>query len=190
MNNKVYEIKNFLSKEECENITKSILKTYPLDYCKTDYIDKNNSEITDIISDFNKRKVVFFPAEFIPEITKKISNKINEIIQINNIKYDEIEIYTFNEYLEGDFLEWHNDMSEINHSNATITILLMLNDNFDGGDFLYELNGKIQTFEKKCGNLYIFDSYIFHKVNMVTKGVRYSLNGWPKQIKINKNSLI
>jgi predicted 2-oxoglutarate/Fe(II)-dependent dioxygenase YbiX len=52
---------------------------------------------------------------------------------------------------------------------------VLLNDDFDGGEFNLYHQGKEIILEKKVGNTYIFDVAISHEVKPILKGIRYSL---------------
>ena len=68
---------------------------------------------------------------------------------------------------------------------------VLLNDNFDGGDFkLY--NSDEYTLNKQVGNTYIFDAKIDHEITPVLSGERYSLLWFlqNKHIKSQTNKLI
>jgi predicted 2-oxoglutarate/Fe(II)-dependent dioxygenase YbiX len=65
-------------------------------------------------------------------------------------------------------------------SNETrkLTILVFLNDDFEGGKF-YIANGYKRTYpEQKKGTVLIFPSFMPHGVEPITKGVRYSIVTW------------
>jgi predicted 2-oxoglutarate/Fe(II)-dependent dioxygenase YbiX len=63
-----------------------------------------------------------------------------------------------------------------------------LNDDYDGGEIMYVVEGFEYSVPKKQGSIFIFDSNILHSVNKVNSGFRYSLNVWPS--KIDKKSII
>jgi hypothetical protein len=66
------------------------------------------------------------------------------------------------------------------HSNETrkLTILVFLNDDFEGGRF-YIQNSHNRTYpEQKKGTVLIFPSFMPHGVEPITKGVRYSIVTW------------
>jgi predicted 2-oxoglutarate/Fe(II)-dependent dioxygenase YbiX len=66
------------------------------------------------------------------------------------------------------------------HSNEIrkLTILVFLNDDFEGGKF-YIQNSHERTYpEQKKGTVLIFPSFMPHGVEPITKGVRYSIVTW------------
>lgn len=177
-------IDNVLTTEECDKIISYGL-TLPLAEVTT-YSPVDGTDIMDY--SFNKRKGVNFVWDELDGISKRILNIINSELIYKNITYNKMESYLFNEYKENDFLNYHPDNFEIERG-ATITVIVQLNDNYDGGDFCCMIDNNEITFPKKKGSIMIFESAILHKVSHVKSGVRYSLNNWPKFIKQNKSIL-
>jgi hypothetical protein len=66
------------------------------------------------------------------------------------------------------------------HSNETrkLTVLVFLNDDFEGGKFYIANEGRRLYPEQKKGTILIFPSFMPHGVEPVTKGVRYSVVTW------------
>jgi len=59
-----------------------------------------------------------------------------------------------------------------------LTILVFLNDDFEGGKF-YIANGHTRMYpEQKKGTVLIFPSFMPHGVESITKGIRYSIVTW------------
>jgi predicted 2-oxoglutarate/Fe(II)-dependent dioxygenase YbiX len=173
---KPIEIKNFLSNEECDEIVKKS-ESFEFQQARTSY-----TKIKDVANEklnFNKRKIYYTPSDFFPELSEKILYKLGELNLLNGIKYTSIPGYSFNQYIKDDFLNYHIDGDEIDHG-ATITLVLELSDNFEGGEFVYKINDIEYSFEKGKGSLYIFDSNTLHKVNKLINGIRYSINCWPR----------
>lgn len=82
-------------------------------------------------------------------------------------------------YKEGGFIYKHKDdvtTSIDGFVQARYYFIILLNDNFEGGDFLaYDSKDKLYTLDKKAGNVLIGDPTMYHEVTKVTKGERYSL---------------
>tara|TARA_Y100001951_G_scaffold99668_1_gene101984 strand:- start:2498 stop:3058 length:561 start_codon:yes stop_codon:yes gene_type:complete len=76
---------------------------------------------------------------------------------------------------------WHKDdyqMLEDIVNKAPIyriSMSILLNDNFEGGDFEMKEHGIINT---EAGAAVLFCAHDFHRVNNMIKGKRYSLNVW------------
>jgi len=87
----------------------------------------------------------------------------------------------FTEYPEGGFYDWHMDCDvNMEHEPPVrkISMTLLLNDpsEFEGGDLELMAPGKFA--ELKQGHAIIFASFLNHRVNPVTKGMRQSLVCW------------
>lgn len=115
----------------------------------------------------------------------KLKNYFTEETGIQLVKLKE-EIH-FHLFQKNDFFKKHNDTRD----NRLYAIGVLLNDNFEGGDFnLYNPNEL--TLNKIIGNTYIFDVRIEHEITPILKGIRYSLLWFlqNENIKIKKNNLI
>jgi len=87
----------------------------------------------------------------------------------------------FTEYPEGGFYDWHMDCDvNMEHEPPVrkISMTLLLNDpsEFEGGGLELMAPGKFA--DLKQGHAIIFASFLNHKVNPVTKGMRQSLVVW------------
>jgi hypothetical protein len=71
-------------------------------------------------------------------LTDKIVDLSNELKPYNGIIYNGVSKYSFNRYGAGDFLDWHPDSHEI-LNGATITYIIQLNNNYDGGEVQYSI---------------------------------------------------
>jgi Rps23 Pro-64 3,4-dihydroxylase Tpa1-like proline 4-hydroxylase len=179
-------IQNFLSKEECDYII-SIGETNGLHQMKSSKIINGVVMESDIEYDGNKRMGGYFVDDILLDShIKSISDKIlsisNELNPFNGVTYTSIPKYSFNRYSDGDFLDWHEDKHEI-INGATITLIIQLNDSYDGGLVKYNINKVEYSIPKEVGSVFIFDSNISHSVDMIQSGLRYSLNVWPASVK-------
>ena len=87
----------------------------------------------------------------------------------------------FTEYPEGGFYDWHMDCDvNMGHEPPVrkISMTVLLNDpsEFEGGHLELMAPGKFA--ELKQGHAIIFASFLNHRVNPVTKGIRQSLVVW------------
>lgn len=174
---KPIEIKNFISHEECDSII-GLSDNIGFKPAKSVY----EGNIIDKL-DFNKREIAYIKSNNFNEVFKNLSNnvlnKINSLNIFKGLKYDNILEFYFNKYSEDNYINYHFDGDEIKYG-ATITIVLELSNNYDGGEFCYIYNDEETQFEKGKGSLYIFDSNTVHKINPIKNGIRYSINCWPK----------
>lgn len=180
-------IKNFLTKDECQTII-SLGNSINLIEMKSSLFVNGKLINENINYKGNKRLGGYFTNDLldnqlVKDITKRIIDLINNIKPFNNIIYNGIPKYSFNRYEDGDFLDWHSDNHEI-LSGATATVIIQLNEDYEGGDVKYSINDEEFSVEKSRGSVFIFDSNISHSVLEVADGYRYSINVWPsKEIK-------
>ena len=114
-------------------------------------------------------------------------NDLNNFIQAaneNHFGFGDIQITEqaqFTEYPVGGFYDWHMDC-DVNMAHEppvrkiSMTLLLSPENQFEGGDL--ELMTKGKKAKLKQGHAIIFASFLNHKVNPVTRGVRQSLVVW------------
>ena len=185
-------VQNVLTSEECKLLIERGLQT-DLQIMHSSKIVNGKVVKQDILKlDDNKRKGSYYFEDEMKEpiftsLTDTLVSIINSTKIFNGIEYISIPKYTFNQYDGGDFLNWHKDSHEI-INGATATIIIQLNDNYEGGEVMYRLDNIDYTVPKKAGSVFIFDSNIEHNVNVVESGVRYSMNAWPSS-KIKKTLL-
>ena len=104
-----------------------------------------------------------------------------------NFSLKEFESLQYTIYNKGDHYNWHTDNHVKPYRNNTIRKLsftICLNDDYEGGDFSIcdphpepDLS-VVTTFKLKKGDMIIFPSHVWHKVDNITKGIRKSLVGW------------
>ena len=165
----ILQQKILFSKEECDSII-SYNDTYITHWKMGDR--KYNSQPINYSSD-----------------TKWLFDKLKGFVE----KETNIEIGTikkqihFHKFVKGDWFGKHNDIRE----NRLYAVGVLLNDNFEGGDFkLYNPNEI--TLDKVSGNTYLFDVIIEHEITPILEGERYSLLWFlqNEHIKIKTNKLI
>ena len=154
--------KNFFTKEECEKILEIKNKV-----SKYEGKDKYNLDGKGVY--FNEYWLSN-SIEDIKWITDKLIQFIDETIKIkiNKINSD-IAIL---EYNVGDKLGMHNDYNKSQHDFRVYTIGILLNIDWEGGDFIIidsKTNEKT-ILEKNIGNTYLFDALSPHMVDEVKGG--------------------
>lgn len=161
--------KTLFSKEECQSIM----------------WDCNNK-----ITEWNllDRKYESYQIDY-NESTKWIFNKLQNFFEIQtNLKIKKLkEKIHFHKFVKGNWFEKHNDIRD----NRLYAIGVLLNDNFEGGDFKLYIPNEY-TLNKETGNSYIFDVNIMHEITPILKGERYSLLWFlqTEHIKIQTNKLL
>jgi len=73
--------------------------------------------------------------------------------------------------------DWHVDMGNGDASTRKLGFSILLNDDFEGGEFLVFNNG-IQTINLEMNQILLFPSFLPHKVNPLTHGERWALVCW------------
>jgi len=73
--------------------------------------------------------------------------------------------------------DWHVDLGNGNASTRKLGFSILLNDDFEGGEFLVFNNG-IQTVNLEKNQILTFPSFLPHKVNPIKEGIRWSLVCW------------
>ena len=134
---------------------------------------------------------------------KDRDNKVNELAwnflrEANKLQFNYDLTYfqaiQFAEYKDGGFYGWHQDANGIDPNNEIrkLSLSLILSDpnTFEGGELQFynggrpmEDMGKITGKQIKKdiaaqGTVVVFDSRDWHRVQPVTKGVRYSIVCW------------
>jgi hypothetical protein len=98
----------------------------------------------------------------------KINSAINSVgyrLKSDNIKYSVVK------YFPGHFIHKHKDGAEI---FMTISIQLSEADSYEGGEFIYWIDGIEYTLDKELGYGIITGPEVMHEVKVVTKGERNS----------------
>jgi len=109
-----------------------------------------------------ERIYIFYKAKF----SKMTSDKIN---QIDLLKYT-----------PGGKYEIHTD--HFTHTPRHLSIIINLNDNYEGGDLIFtdQKNKEIKRLKLGKGSVVFFPSNFMypHSIQPITKGTRYSIVAW------------
>lgn len=73
--------------------------------------------------------------------------------------------------------DWHMDIGSGDHSTRKISVSIILNDDYDGGELFFFQDGP-QSVSPDAGVAVAFPSFLPHKVAPVTRGTRWSLVCW------------
>lgn len=84
----------------------------------------------------------------------------------------------YTEYNQEGHYDWHMDIlgKGINHRKISVSVLL--NKNFEGGELEFKFGRGSEKIAQEKGDGVIFPSFYLHKVNPVTYGKRKSLVQW------------
>ncbi len=119
--------------------------------------------------------------------TKMINNAMISFMEEANknfFKYDitQTQQIQFGTYEKGDHYIWHKDEVPGNKQlvrKLSLVILLSDPDSFEGGEFeIFNGNHGVFCPFKKRGSIICFNSFEWHRVKPVTKGVRHTLVQW------------
>ena len=163
--------------------------TVPYNLCNRIIKDNESLDIIDGVvesKDKNKRssKISWVPQNIFP---KELPQCIDSANKLYNFSLHEFESLQYSRYEKGDHYDWHIDTHSKPYHNGMIRKLsftLCLNDEFEGGDFKicqpHPITDKTieKTFKLKKGEMIVFPSNTWHKVDKITKGIRKSLVGW------------
>ena len=184
----IFHKENFLDEKYCNNCIKELDKNtwekHDWHYPKTDSLGKpsGNKEPENIKKDLFSDKVA----------------KINTFIiqELHSIVLEYIQSFKFtwfdgwNGYSSLKFIRYSPDQRMQNHCDhihslfsgkrkgiPILSIIGILNDDYDGGELVMLENKKVDT---KKGDLLIFPSNFLypHQITPVTKGARYSYVSW------------
>jgi PKHD-type hydroxylase len=140
----------------------------------------DNNEINEQI----RKSEVFFVYKdqqygWIFEILDNIANSLNS----DYFHFDlyELQSIQYTKYKEsGDYYDWHWDMHtgiKRNHQRK-LSLVLQLNDDYEGGELVLAPCGKHEVVEKKKGLICAFPSFVNHTVTPVTSGERETIVAW------------
>lgn len=102
---------------------------------------------------------------------EKFKININRISQLDLLKYET------NDYPVG--YNFHEDFGD-KAMERHLSISICLNNEYEGGEFVFDLPNEKIKIPQNIGDAVIFPSnFMFpHQVNKITKGTRYALIGW------------
>ena len=164
--------------------------TVPYSFCDEvikdgDLLDNTKAKIQDGDNTNRSAKVSWLNESY------KLSTELNHFIysanKLYNFSIKEFEPLQYTVYNEGDHYDWHIDTHSKPYKNDMIRKLsftLCLNDEYEGGNFyIWDADPRkkeiiTKTIKLKKGEMLVFPSHLWHKVDKVIKGIRKSLVGW------------
>lgn len=111
-------------------------------------------------------------------IEKKGYNEHDAKIKVKNEKGRQSKVkflkdnVQFSKYKKGDHLDWHRDHPFFDEQKNDYSIIILLNDDFEGGEFEIE---NTKPLNLKTGDCVMLPSKMYHRVKPIIEGVRYSL---------------
>lgn len=134
-----------------------------------------------ILADLNTRKTIVRFAEDGYWLTNILEQAALEANKQCGWEYHitSKEQVQFAEYSENNHYTWHTDTFSLSGKpiDRKITVVCLLNNEFEGGEFDIRLYSDYEAPLKK-GTIIVFPSILEHRVRPITKGVRYSATVW------------
>jgi len=176
----VIVIKQFLSTDECSTILNDSLKNLEL----VDAQIYGGSKL-EVIPEVRKSKISFISN--MGFLNGRLENILKEKIKINGFDGTKLADFQFTEYEVGGHFDWHVDSTKDVYPDRYYSVIILLNDEYSGGELeIIETTNKI-IIEKNVGDLILFPSTYRHRVSPVLTGKRYSLVNWLSLGKLNNN---
>jgi predicted 2-oxoglutarate/Fe(II)-dependent dioxygenase YbiX len=144
-----------------------------------------NNPITQENTTYEDDLDIAYQNKYMDYLNNKIKNCVDDYLK--NIvpmpfKLQEVTNIRFNRYQVGTNMKFHHDHIHTLFDGEKkgvpiLSILGLLNDDFEGGDFLMLDSKKVQL---EAGDIILFPSNFLypHAVTTVTKGTRYSFVSW------------
>jgi PKHD-type hydroxylase len=139
----------------------------------------------DVNKNIRNSNIAFFDERWIHTKLHHFVTKANQQAGWN-FEWFRTEDVQYTEYLLNQFYDYHQDCHVVPTSNnrqRKLSVIVSLNDSseYKGGEFKIMLSPKeiveVPALRKK-GSVVVFPSNLWHKVEPVTKGKRYSLVAW------------
>jgi predicted 2-oxoglutarate/Fe(II)-dependent dioxygenase YbiX len=156
--------------------------------CKTIYTDlslrdSGNNVAGEEIYGFANRFQLNLADRKTAWIQQRVTHMVNIVNQMYyRFKLSQVKEIQLLEYNEKCFFDWHIDISSKDplHSTRKINTVVFLSDpkDYEGGQLTFHLAKApgLNDIEQEQGTMVFFPSYRAHKVETITKGVRYSLS--------------
>jgi predicted 2-oxoglutarate/Fe(II)-dependent dioxygenase YbiX len=165
---KLHTIEKFLTEDECSEI----LNKYKRE------LELKPAEVASGNKKARKSSIAF--VDNIEAIDEKLKTVLKNLIQIKGYEVTGLGPYQFTEYKIGEYYDWHTDSNGTDYKDRYCSIVIQLNDGYEGGylQLIDESGDNTYQCAHGIGTMYIFYSNIRHRVMPVTNGSRYSLVNW------------
>lgn len=175
LNNYYWIWQNAIPKEICEYVIQSTDWGNAED--GTVYAKESNNQVVD--GKIRKTNVVWVSQMTIMGcIANQYIKAANQSANWNFI-VDSLEEIQLGQYEVGGHYDWHKDtFAPVENKQRKLSISMLLNDDFEGGEFEFKDLGNTQQPKMEQGSIIVFPSYLEHRVNPITKGTRFSSVTW------------
>jgi PKHD-type hydroxylase len=174
----IFEYSNFFTESECDtiiNLGEERNPKFAQIYTGNPSGDVNNEIRNCGVSWIRPESDTFW-------IFQKIQHAVSEINEQHyrfSIQWGEDCQFTKYDSSYQGFFRKHLDIVGFSGEAARkISVSILLNDNYDGGDLNIYTDETPFTVKKSKGTLVIFPSFLLHEVTPVISGTRYSLVNW------------
>lgn len=168
-----YELEDVFSPQECQKIIHS----------RGDSVDSTiNSQELKLKKNISVRNSVSKYLSSTPQNMWIAERMVQIIDEVNKLYYhfriQDIHGVQVIKYEPEGFYNWHMDLGRGENSTRKLSFIAFLSptDNYSGGALKF--SGVPQPIVQKQGKVVVFPSYIAHKVEPVTEGIRHSLVCW------------
>jgi len=179
-----YIFENALNDRECQNF---------LDFAGNEWQDSiitsfaNGKDTTKLYpkDSVRKSKIVWCNEIKLLKIAKHYADRANSITNWQ-FQLDMVEPLQITKYEKNGHYDFHSDGNGFsrtvnNEKTRKLSMSIILNDDYEGGEFEFHLpRDEVLKIKPKANSCIMFPSnFIFaHKVNPVNKGTRYAVVGW------------
>ena len=119
---------------------------------------------------------VDFDQEKIYTLLKKLANQLNKYFNYQVDGIEKAQIIHYKSPSNG--YEYHIDLGPNEAAKRKISISILLNDNYEGGEMCFRTGETPSCTKPNIGDVVAFSSFLPHKVNPITKGERIVLVTW------------
>tara|TARA_B100000085_G_scaffold282217_1_gene310343 strand:- start:99 stop:674 length:576 start_codon:yes stop_codon:yes gene_type:complete len=169
------------------NICNDIIKLGEQNLSKGETLSNNTNERDSHVSWINEKWLFDLLQEYV-----KVANKHAGW----NFEWDYTEPLQYTTYKSNQHYDWHcdggidtlsaynGDLKPLVGKVRKLSVSVSLSSDYEGGDFMFDYgpysDERYFTCKdlKSLGTILVFPSFLYHKVNKVTKGVRKSLVMW------------
>lgn len=121
------------------------------------------------------------------EDNRWIFDRLGEMVVTANSEMWNFDLVAFGDNIQytkyegsvGGHYNWHSDIGEsVSHRKLSLIVQLSDEEEYDGGLVQFNIGHKILDLPKTKGSVFIFPSFLLHRVNPVVDGTRRSLVSW------------
>lgn len=121
------------------------------------------------------------------EENRWIFDRLGEMVVTANSEMWNFDLVAFGDNIQytkyegsvGGHYNWHSDIGEsVSHRKLSLIVQLSDEEEYDGGLVQFNIGHKILDLPKTKGSVFIFPSFLLHRVNPIVDGTRRSLVSW------------